>query len=165
MLCLFCSDRAGILSGEKTSRPSLRTVMSATCPLCREPAVRLDSAAWATSLSSQNGRGACRKISEMTSSQVRITVKPVCHSSVREQFTAWAPKQCSLRATHMLLRFGSDNRSYLQEWIPHVLASPECKQETWMLIVQLVWCSGPNYWQSPETSIILVIFITYDSIS
>ncbi len=68
-------------------------------------------------------------------------------------------------ATHTLLCFGSDNRSYLQEWIPHVLASPECKQETWMLIVQLIWCSGPNYWQSLETSIILVIFITYDSIS
>lgn len=44
-------------------------------------------------------------------------------------------KTVFFEATYILLRFGSDNRSYLQEWIPHVLASPDCKQETWKLIV------------------------------
>lgn len=50
------SGRAEIPGALITCRPSRRTAMWATCPLCREPVVPLGSAARATCLSNQNGR-------------------------------------------------------------------------------------------------------------
>ena len=51
-----CSVQEEIIGVRTTCRPSPRTAMWATCPLCREPVAPLDSAARATYLSNRNGR-------------------------------------------------------------------------------------------------------------